>query len=64
MRSTDDKYPKLNGITSVEIHIGISDIIADFIYKDFDQILDTISDIKKIQGMEGQYGQKKYIFCH
>jgi hypothetical protein len=43
----------LNGITSVAIHIGISDIIADFIYKDFGQILDTISDIKKYRAWRG-----------
>jgi DNA-binding Lrp family transcriptional regulator len=46
------KVLALEGVTSVEIHIGNSDILAEFAYKDSKDLLDVISKIKKIQGVE------------
>ena len=40
------------GILSVAVHIGNSDLVALFIYKDSKQLLDTISESKKIKGVE------------
>lgn len=42
----------LEGVTSVEIHIGNSDILAEYAYKDSMNLFDVISKIKKIQGIE------------
>lgn len=42
----------LDPIESVEIHIGNSDMIGNAIYNDSKQLLQTISDIKKIDGVE------------
>jgi Lrp/AsnC family transcriptional regulator for asnA, asnC and gidA len=42
----------LDPIESVEIHIGNSDMIGNAIYSDSKQLLQTISDIKKISGVE------------
>lgn len=40
------------GILSVAVHIGNSDLVALFIYKDSKQLLDIISESKKIKGVE------------
>ena len=40
------------GILSVAVHIGNSDLVALFIYKDSKQLLETISESKKIKGVE------------
>jgi len=40
------------GITSVEIHIGNSDILADFAYKESKDLFDVILKIKQISGIE------------
>jgi len=40
-----------NGILSVAVHIGNSDLVALFIYKDSKQLLDIISETKLIQGV-------------
>ena len=42
----------INTIDSVEIHIGNSDLIANMLYKDNKQLLQTIADIKKIEGVD------------
>jgi len=39
-------------IDSVEIHIGNSDIIGNVLYNDSKQLLQTIADIKRIEGVE------------
>lgn len=41
----------LDRITTVEVHIGNSDIIANVIYKDSKELLDLIAEIKKIRGV-------------
>jgi len=43
---------KLKGITTIEVHIGNSDIIGNFIYKDAIELFDLISEAKKIDGVE------------
>ena len=40
------------GILSVAVHIGNSDLVALFIYKDSKQLLEIISESKKIKGVE------------
>jgi len=49
---TAEKIAKTDGITSVAIHIGNSDIVADFVYKDSEQIVDIISAIKKLPNID------------
>jgi hypothetical protein len=51
MRSVAEKVSKMDGITSVAIHIGNSDVVADFIYNDSEQIVDIQSAIKKLEGV-------------
>ena len=40
------------GILSVAVHIGNSDLVALFVYKNSKQLLDTITESKKIPGVE------------
>ncbi len=46
------KISLLERIESVEIHIGNSDMIGNVIYGDSRHLLQTISDIKKMEGVE------------
>ena len=42
----------MEGIISVSLHIGNSDILAEFVYVNADSMVDIISSIKKIEGVE------------
>jgi hypothetical protein len=46
------KISTFDSITSTEVHIGNSDLIANVLYADSKQLLQTISDIKHIEGVE------------
>lgn len=46
------KASKLKGVTSLEVHIGNSDIIAGVIYKEGKELLDVIAAVKRMQGVE------------
>jgi Lrp/AsnC family transcriptional regulator for asnA, asnC and gidA len=46
------KIGAIDIIDSVEIHIGNSDLIANVLYTDSRQLLQTISDIKGMAGVE------------
>lgn len=46
------KVSKLKGVTSLEVHIGNSDIIAGVVYKEGRDLLDIIASIKKMDGLE------------
>ena len=52
MKATAEKVAKMDGITSVAIHIGNSDIVADFVYKDSEQLVDILSSVKKLEGVD------------
>ncbi|WP_458720815.1 Lrp/AsnC family transcriptional regulator [Candidatus Nitrosocosmicus sp. R] len=46
------KVYEVDGITSFEIHIGNSDILANAVYKEGKQLLNIIAAIKKLEGVE------------
>ena len=52
LRETAEKISEMEGIISVSLHIGNSDILAVFVYVNADSIVDIISSIKKIEGVE------------
>lgn len=52
LKPTAEKISAMEGITSVSIHIGNSDIVGDFVYQDSEQIIDIVSSIKKLDGVE------------
>jgi DNA-binding Lrp family transcriptional regulator len=43
---------KLKGVSSVEVHIGNSDIIGNVIYKNAMELLDLMTDAKKMDGVD------------
>jgi hypothetical protein len=43
---------KLDGILSVSMHVGNSDIVAEFVYDNSECLVDIISEIKHMQGIE------------
>ena len=46
------KINEIEGIESVEVHIGNSDLIANVIYKHSKELLDIISQVKKINKVD------------
>ena len=52
IQQTAKKMLEFVGVTSVEIHIGNSDILADFAYKESKDLFDVILKIKQMGGIE------------
>jgi len=52
LRETAEKISEMEGIISVSLHIGNSDILAEFVYVNANSLVDIISSIKKIEGVE------------
>ena len=46
------KVNTLDQITSVEVHIGNSDMLGQVVYKEGKDLLNLISSIKKMEGVE------------
>ena len=47
-----DRIAGIRGIRSVSIHIGNSDVVGSFIFKDAGQLLDVINQAKKFEGVD------------
>jgi hypothetical protein len=43
---------KLDGMLTVSVHVGNSDIVGEFVYKDSEHLVDAISAIKHMNGVE------------
>ena len=52
IQQTAKKMLEFAGVTSVEIHIGNSDILADFAYKESKELFDVILKIKQNSGIK------------
>ncbi|WP_227717463.1 Lrp/AsnC family transcriptional regulator [Nitrososphaera viennensis] len=46
------KLAQIDGIVSVAVHLGTSDIVAEFVYSDSTDVLGTISKIWNIEGID------------
>ena len=46
------KVSQMRGVIAASVHVGNSDIVAFFIYKNAQQLLKLTSDVKKIQGVD------------
>jgi DNA-binding Lrp family transcriptional regulator len=49
--ATSQKLAEIQGVVSVSIHIGNSDIVGDIIYKNSMEVLDLIAKCKRIEGV-------------
>ena len=47
-----DKVSKIKGVTSLEVHIGNSDIIAQIVYQHGHDLLDLITNIKNMESID------------
>ena len=52
LKQRAETISKLDGILSVSIHVGNSDIVAEFVYDNSECLVDIISEIKHMQGIE------------
>lgn len=47
-----DKVAEIRGVSSVSVHIGNSDVVGSFVFKDAIQLLNVINKIKGIDGVD------------
>jgi DNA-binding Lrp family transcriptional regulator len=52
LKQRAETISKLDGILSVSIHVGNSDILAEFVYDNNECLVDIISEIKDMQEIE------------
>ena len=52
LKQRADTISKLDGILSVSIHVGNSDIIAEFVYDNSECLVDILSKIKHMQDID------------
>jgi len=45
------KVSKMDGILSSSVHVGNSDVVGEFVYEDSEQLVDTISHLKHLDGV-------------
>jgi DNA-binding Lrp family transcriptional regulator len=45
------KVSKMDGILSSSVHVGNSDVVGEFVYEDSEQLVDTISNLKHLDGV-------------
>ena len=52
IKESTSRVAKMNGFLSASVHVGNSDIVGDFVYEDSEQLVDAISDIKHMDGVD------------
>lgn len=52
LRKTAEKISEMEGILSVTIHVGNSDVVSEFVYENSEDLVDIIAQIKQIQGVQ------------
>jgi len=51
IKDTATKVSKMDGILSSSVHVGNSDVVGEFVYEDSEQLVDTISNLKHLDGV-------------
>ena len=52
LRKTAEKISEKEGILSVTIHVGNSDVVSEFVYEASEDLVDIIAEIKEIGGVD------------
>ena len=52
IKDSTSRVAKMNGFLSASVHVGNSDIVGDFVYEDSEQLVEAISDIKHMDGVD------------
>ena len=61
LKKTAEKISEMEGILAVTIHVGNSDVVAEFVYDNSEDLVDIIALIKQIQGVDKlQWSEEVY----
>ena len=52
IKESAEEISRLDGILSSSVHVGNSDVVAEFVYEDSEQLIDTIIKIKRLENVE------------
>jgi hypothetical protein len=52
IKETASKISKIGGILSSSVHVGNSDVVADFVYDSSEYLLDTITTIRHMDNVD------------
>ena len=52
LKKTAEKISKMDGILSVTIHVGNSDVVSEFVYDNSEELVNIVAAIKQIEGVE------------
>lgn len=52
LRKTAEKISEMEGILSVTLHVGNSDVVSEFVYDNSEELVDIIAAIKEIEGVD------------
>ena len=52
IKETASSIAKMDGMLSLSVHVGNSDVVGEFAYEDSEQLIDTIVKIKKLSDVE------------
>jgi hypothetical protein len=52
LRKTAEKISEMEGILSVALHVGNSDVVSEFVYGNSEELVDIIAAIKEIEGVD------------
>ena len=52
IKESAQEISKLDGVLSSSVHVGNSDVVAEFVYEDSEQLIDTIIKIKRLENVE------------
>ena len=52
IKESAEEISKLDGVLSSSVHVGNSDVVAEFVYEDSEQLIDSIIKIKRLENVE------------
>ena len=52
IKESAEEISKLDGVLNSSVHVGNSDVVAEFVYEDSEQLIDTIIKIKRFENVE------------
>ena len=52
MKEVANELIEFDGILSAALHVGNSDVVADFVYEDSEQLVDTLAKIKHLDSVD------------
>ena len=52
IKESAEEISRLDGILNSSVHVGNSDVVAEFVYEDSEQLIDTIIKIKRLENVE------------